>query len=125
MTPIEIMAFVLAVIVLGKILVLAFNPTYLKRASRGMFKNSVIIMGFILVIVVMSGYYLLQSLDIVTIAAVMFFTAMLYSLAILPYSKDVSKLADSFLKKDVLKRSWLSFLIWMGISLWVLYNIFM
>ena len=59
------------------------------------------------------------------VAAVMLFASLLMSLFLLPYYDDVLKVKEFFGRRsEMLRRSWWSLLIWVGIAVWVLYAVF-
>ena len=125
MTPIEILAAVFAILTLAKILILAIKPEALLKASEALLnrRDGMTIVCLILSAVV--GYYVLTSVDIVEVAAVMLFTSLLMSLFLLPYYNDVLKIKEFFWRRsEMLRRSWWSLLIWVGLAVWVLYKVF-
>ena len=124
MTPIEILAAVFAILTLAKILILAIKPEALLKASEALLnrRDGMTIVCLILSAVV--GYYVLTSVDIVEVAAVMLFTSLLMSLFLLPYYNDVLKIKEFFGRRsEMLRRSWWSLLIWIGLAVWVLYAV--
>ncbi len=72
------------------------------------------------------GYCVFASLTVVEVAAVMAFTALLMGVGMLPYAKPFLKIAEEMAanKSELLRNAWLSIVIWVGISLWVLASVF-
>jgi len=71
------------------------------------------------------GYYVLTRLYIVDVAAVMLFTALVMGVGMMPYSKELLKIAEemSMTRSDLLRNAWLPIVIWGVIALWVLTSV--
>jgi len=79
-----------------------------------------------LVLTVIVGYFVFTTLDIVTIAAVMAFTALLYKFTLMSYTKEMTHLAKELMQKPqlLLSRAWIALIIWICIALWTLWALF-
>ena len=64
-------------------------------------------------------------MDIIDIAAVMAFTALVMGLGMLPYAKALLKTAEemSATRSKLLRNAWLPLVIWAVIALWVLSSV--
>jgi hypothetical protein len=125
MTPIEIFALVFSVAVLLKIIVIFVDARKWIHIAESFFKKPSLLTVLYVVAAVVVGYYLFQSLSIIQITAVMLFTMLLVGMSILAYPGPILKMSKEILKKkDVIKRNWLSLLIWAVIALYTLYILF-
>tara|TARA_Y100000310_G_C20520068_1_gene733193 strand:- start:471 stop:857 length:387 start_codon:yes stop_codon:yes gene_type:complete len=121
---IEIFAFFIVVLVLIKLLVIMKNPmTWLNKVAKPIYTSpNTTWVGLVLAAV--SLYYLLQTISIVQIFAVFFFFCALMIVGIAPWGKDMMAFATKIFKqKGILKKAWLSTLIWLVLIFWVLYEL--
>lgn len=118
-TYIEWFALTIAVLGLIKIIVLFISPESWFNFAKKVWKkpNLVAIISLILSAVVL--YYLLQSMTIVQIFAVMLLTSLLLAVGMAPFVNDFLKINKKRMKNK-LKESWLYILIWLVLILWVL-----
>jgi len=125
MTPIEIMALVVAVVVLVKLVVLMIKPIKWMGVAEAVYGKPVITIIVSLILAGISLKYLLEVVNIVQIFAVMFFFMFLMALSVSIYAKDLLVLGRKMLKdKNMLKKAWLAFIVWIVLSLWVINEIF-
>ncbi len=125
MTPIQIMALIVAVLGAIKLIVIVIDPKiWLKKVVKPIYANTMLASLIGLIIAGVSLYYLKQTMTIVDIFAVMlfFFGLMLMSFAVM--SKEMVALADKVLRKDGLMRFWLPMLVWILLLIWVFYALF-
>lgn len=123
MTIIEIFAIILAVLTLAKIITCLVNPRAWMKLIEPLFKNPAVTTVVYLILAVATGYYVLQSVSIIELGAVMLFFVFLIGLGLMPYSETLFKLRDEMIKKGV-KRAWPAVIIWTAFALWVLYAVF-
>lgn len=123
MTIIEIFAIILAVLTLAKIITCLINPRAWMKLVEPLFKNPGVTTTVYLILVVVTGYYVLQSVSIVEIGAVMLFFVFLVGIGLMPYSETLFKLRDEVIEKGV-KKAWLAVIIWLAFALWLLYAVF-
>ena len=126
MTPIEILALIIALIAGIKILVLLIKPSSWMKVVEFVYGKPNITM---LVSLVLAGailyYYLLPIMSIVEIFAVMVFLVLLMAISVSAYSKEVIALKRKMLKdKNFVKKAWLAVLVWIILIVWVLYSLF-
>ncbi len=125
MTPIELMAFFVAALGLLKMLVIMVNPKNWMPVVKGVYGNAAIAQLVGLALGGLSLWYLLQELSIVHIFAVMFFFMMIMLVTVTSYSKEMMGLANKLLKDpNALKRAWLGCVIWLALTIWVLWALF-
>ena len=125
MTPIEIIALIFVIIGLIKMIVLFINPANWMKVVDKVYSNSAVtmIVGLVLAVVILN--YLLAELTIVQIFAAMAFLGALMMINFASYGKETVTWANKLLKdKNMMKRSWLSIVVWIALMLWVLYALF-
>ncbi len=126
MTPVEILALIFAVAVLGKILVMLVKPKLMvKVVDKMLLKNHPLLALVYLAGAVVVGYYLLQTMTIVELAAATMFVALLIGFSYMAHAKIFAKSAKEFLKgKNPLKKCWFQVIIWVLFAVWVLYTLY-
>jgi len=126
MTPIEIMALIVAVFAGVKLVVALISPkSWLGSVTKTAWSNPTLTTIGSLVLAAVALFYLLEELTIVQIFAAMFFLMLLMVMGFAPYAKDMLALEDKMLKdRDVVKRGWLSIIVWGILVIWVLYALF-
>lgn len=126
MTPIKIMAFIAAIIVPIKIIMLLRSQkSWFNTVTKRFWGNATVTTILLLIVVVVTLYYLLQELTIVQIWAAALFTMALTALGLAPFSKymlDVEK--KWFTETNVLKTGWVAAIVWLVLIIWVLYALF-
>ncbi|HJO89770.1 MAG: hypothetical protein QGH85_02710 [Candidatus Pacebacteria bacterium] len=126
MTPIEIIALVVAIVTIIKILVVLKDPSiWMRKISLPVLKSGTAGMVVSLVLAALVLRYLLESLTIVEIYAVTAFVALLIMTGFMAYPKKLATLMEQFGKdKHLIGKSWLQILIWLALSIWVLKELF-
>jgi len=126
MTPIEIMAAFVALLILVKLVTVGFKPkAWMDNVAKPIYSNASIATVVGLVIAGGSLWFLLKELSIVQIFAAMLFFIGLMVVGIAPLGKDLMVMADKMVKqKNLLKQFWLAWVIWVVLAVWVLYTLF-
>ena len=127
MNPVEIIALLTALIVPIKLVILMRSQKFwFKNVTSNYWVgsgNTIMILSFLVSVV--SLYFLLQELTIVQIWAALFFSMALISMALAPFSKYLLEAENRwFTETNTVKKGWLSTIVWVAISLWVLIAIF-
>ena len=127
MTPIEWMAAIIALIAVIKILVILIKPSvWMNMVVKPIYSNPIVLMIVALILATGSLWYLLESVTIVQIFAVMFFLSMLALMTAAIYASEVIAVANKMLKtKKFLSKAWLSIIVWLVLAVWVLTELFM
>lgn len=122
MTPIEIMALIIAVAAAIKILVILVSPKLWVNLVKKVWFSPLLIGILSLVLAIISLYYLIQAgITIVQIFAVMLFISLLAAVGVAVYSKEVVGIAVKLLKdRNILKKAWFYIIIWIVLLIWVL-----
>jgi len=125
MTPIEIMALIVIVVAVIKLIVILVKPKAWIGVVKSVYSNSVLTMVVSLVLAVIVLNYLLTELTIVQIFASMLFFALLASLSISVYSKDLISLGNKMLKdRKFLSKAWLAIVVWIILIIWAVKELF-
>jgi hypothetical protein len=125
MTPIQIMALIVALLGAIKMIVVFLSPkSWINSVVNPIYKTPMIASLAGLIITGVSLYYLNQELTIVQIFAVLLFFMGLMLMTFAAVSKEMIKLAENVLRKDGLMRFWLPILVWILLLIWVFYALF-
>ena len=76
-----------------------------------------------LVLLVITGYFVFTSLDLIDVAVVMLFTSILLGLSLIPYVASVPQLPEAIVNVGFAK-VWPAWILWAAIAVAVLYRIF-
>lgn len=126
MNAIELLAVVFSVLVLVKLIVIVIKPkAWFDNVVKPIYKNNMISMFVFGAAVLVSGYYLLQIMDVVVLGAVTLFVSFLMALNFLLFPNEMLKFSASMLNKDLVKRTWLIIVIWAFLAIWILKEVFM
>jgi len=126
MTPIEIMALVMAVVGLIKMTYITISPKSWMPVVRAVYGGNGQVLQWIgLALTIGTLYYLLQVLTIVELFASMWFLVAIMLIGIGAFSKDLLAFAEKLYKrKDMLSKCWMSMAVWVVLCLWVLKELF-
>lgn len=127
MTPLEIMAFMVAIFAAIKLIVVLINPKlWMNYIAKKFWGNTQLAIILSLMISIISLRFLLKELTIIHIFAVMLFTMFMIAIGFAPYSKDMLTLIENKMRKEknIWKRSWLAIIIWIILLIWVTYALF-
>lgn len=125
MTPLEIMALIIAVLGLVKLVMILIRPKAWSSVVQKVYANPTMITIGALIGVAVTLYYLLQELSIIQIFAAMLFFTFLFMLGIAPYSSLLQDIIQKLLRdRNAVRKSWVLIAIWAVLLIWVLYAIF-
>ncbi len=121
MGAIEIFAWIFAVAVLIKLSVVLVNPKlWLSKVAEPALKNVKVLKMVYLVLTLVVGYFLFQSMTVVQVSAVFLFVSGILGLSMLPYHKHLLKAAKD-IKKNGIKDAWLPIVLFLALALWTVY----
>ena len=125
MTPLEIIATIFAILILVKVSIVMMNPKLWLKVAEPAMRNYTLTAVVYAIIAVIVGYYIFASLNIVQVAAVMLFTAILIGLGLLPFHKHFMKIGQemSESRSVMFQKVWLQIVIWVAMAVWVLYAV--
>jgi len=119
----RILAGIFAAVILLKLLFLVTNPHLWMGMVESLLGHQALVMIIYLILMVITGYYVFSTLDLIDIAVVMFFTSALLALSILPYAAMLPKLRDEIISIGI-GRAWLAMLPWGILAAAVLFKVF-
>ena len=119
----KILAGIFAALILIKLAFLLISPEQWLGATQAFLGHYAIMMGIYLVLLVISGYYIFTSLDLIDVAVVMLFTSTLLGISLLPYLASMPKLPQEIIAVGFGK-VWFALIIWVAIAVAVLYRVF-
>jgi len=125
MAALDIIATIFALLIVVKIVVLLVNPQlWMKKVAEPLLGNPLLATAVYGILAIVVGYYVFTNLDIIDIAAVMAFTALVTGLGMLPYAQTLLKTAEEMsARSKLLRNAWLPIVIWVVIALWVLTSV--
>jgi hypothetical protein len=120
----KVLATIFAVLILFKLVALLLvNPNKWLNFSGLLLAHHVILTYVYLALIVITGYYIFSSLNLIDIALVMFFTSMLTGLSLIPYSTPLFKFGEAMATIG-LSKAWLAMAIWGALAVAVLARVF-
>ena len=126
MTPVETMALLTALVVLGKVITLLRSQrlwfsTITTRFWGGSGTTTLVVSA---VVGAATLWFLLEELTIVQIWAAMLFCMAITVMALGPFSEYLLAAEERwFAEARTLRKGWLAGVVWVGLSLWVLYEL--
>jgi hypothetical protein len=125
-TAIEIIAATLAILgIIELIFILIAKQGYLDNVIKPALNNINVISFILIIIGIVIFYFLIQELTIVQIYAVVAFSAILMGVMLFQYSNDLMPLVERVYKENFSGLMWIYIIIWLVLSLWVIYVIFL
>jgi multisubunit Na+/H+ antiporter MnhG subunit len=124
MTPVEIMALVTALLVLGKVITLLRSQrlwfsTITTRFWGGTGTTTLVVSA---VVAAATLWFLLEELTIVQVWAAMLFCMAITVMALAPFSAYLLEAEDRwFTETRTIHKGWPAAVVWVVLSLWVLY----
>ncbi len=119
----KLLAGIFAILILIKLAALWINPAGWMSLGRVFLEHHAMVMAIYLILLVLTGFLIFSSLNLIDLALVMFFTTLLTGLALLPYSAQMQQLGDAIVALG-LRQAWLAMLIWAVIAVAVLAKVF-
>jgi hypothetical protein len=119
----KILAGIFAGLILVKLLFIIISPGKWMGLVGVFLGHYAIIWWVYLALIIITGYYIFSRLDLIDIALVMFFTALLIGVSIIPYSDAWLKLGGEIAATG-LGKAWLAMVIWGALAVAVLHRIF-
>ncbi|MCA9407509.1 MAG: hypothetical protein KC733_02375 [Candidatus Omnitrophica bacterium] len=125
MTCLEWISLIIIVMICIKLIVVWMNPVSWKSVVNSVYARTAVTktVGIILAAVILRC--LLQELTIVQIFASMALMMALMMIQFAGYGREMIELSEKLLNdRSWIKKVWLSLVLWIGLMIWVLYDIF-
>jgi hypothetical protein len=119
----KVLAAAFVLIILLKLVFVLTNPQQWAGFAAGFLGHYGLTMAIYLILIVITGYYIFSSLNLIDIALVMFFTSLLMGLALIPYAPLLIALNEQIIASG-LGKAWLSLVIWAALALAILFRVF-
>jgi len=119
----KILAVIFAAAILIKLAFLLVSPEGWVGATQAFLGHYAGMMGFYLVLLVITGYFVFTSLDLIDVAVVMLFTSILLGLSLIPYVASAPQLPETIVRVGFAK-AWPAWILWAAIAAAVLYRVF-
>jgi len=125
MTPVKILALLVAVLGAVKLVVVFVRPKAWLPVVKTVYGKPLVTTIVALAAAAVILKYLLTELTIIQIFAVMSFMMALMAVGVAAYGKEVVELAEKVLQEgNSIKRAGLSIGVWVVLIVWVLYALF-
>ena len=118
----KILAGIFAALILFKLLFIIISPGKWMSLVEVFLRHYAFIWWVYLALIIITGYYIFSSLDLIDIVLVMFFTALIIGVSLIPFSDAWLKLGKEIAAKG-LGKAWLSVVIWGALAVAVLYRL--
>ncbi|OIO80818.1 hypothetical protein AUJ84_02430 [Candidatus Pacearchaeota archaeon CG1_02_32_132] len=124
LTTIQIFATIISVLVIIKFLFFLFNKKAWFNFAKKIYTTSATewVFGVLALIVL---YYLLQTMSLIEVFAAGLFMVLLMGMAFASFGNEFIKIGEKMIKRGLPASIWINFLIWIVLSAWVLYLVFM
>ena len=123
MNVVEVLAAIFSVIVLVKLIsVFLIDDQKVIKIADKMFKQTGFLTFVMMALAVIVGYFLITSLGIIAVVAVMLFAHLLLGILILQYPKGYLQFVRVFFKDK--RKMWLLAAIWIFLAVWALAVLF-
>jgi hypothetical protein len=119
----EILAIIFAGLILIKIVFGLISPGTWMGLSAAFLGHYNLVLGIYLGLLVVTGYYVFTSLDLIDVAVVMLFTSTLVGITLIPYTGSMVKMGEE-IGVQGFGKAWSGLLLWVAIAGAVLYRIF-
>jgi maltodextrin utilization protein YvdJ len=119
----KILAVIFAAVILIKLAFLLISPSLWQGATQAFLGHYGAMIGIYLMLLIITGYFVFTSLDLIDVAVVMLFTSLLLGLSLLPYLASMPQFREAMVTMRFGK-AWPALILWAAIAVAVLYRIF-
>ncbi|MGA9754634.1 MAG: hypothetical protein WBV23_05780 [Desulfobaccales bacterium] len=119
----KILAGLFAGLTLIKLAFLLISPGTWLGATQAFLGHAAVVVAIYLALLVITGYFVFTSLDLIDVAVVILFTSLLMGLTLMPYEGSLLKVGQE-IGTTGLSKAWPALIIWVAIAVTVLYRIF-
>jgi hypothetical protein len=118
----KILAGIFAALILVKLIFILINPGKWMGLTDTLLSHYTIVMVIYLGLLVIIGYVVFTSLDLIDVAVVMLFTSTLLGITLFPYLASMPQLREAIVTQGF-GRAWPALIIWGAIATAVLYRV--
>jgi hypothetical protein len=115
----KILAGFFAILILVKLAALLINPGGWLALGKVFLEHHLVVTGIYVVLIAITGGFIFSSLNLIDLALVMFFTALLTGLTLMPYPTQILQLGEAMVAAGIGK-AWLAMAIWVAVAVAVL-----
>jgi hypothetical protein len=119
----KILAAIFAALILIKLAFLLASPGSWLGVAEAFLAHPTTIWAVYLILLVITGYFIFTSLDLIDVAVVMLFTTALVGLSLIPYANTLLKVGQE-IGAVGFGKAWLAWIIWVVIAVAVLYKVY-
>ncbi len=120
---IEVIALLFIFLGVIKVLCILYNRKEWHRFIEKFYHHAKISASILIILAIVVLFYLLQSMSIVQIMAVLAFASLLFGLGFLEFKKETLEFATTILKKKVSNMEIVYIVVWCLLMLWAFINI--
>ena len=122
--PIEWIAFLFSLLVVVKLVFVLFaKRVWYEKVTSKVYKNKSVFGVLFLVLALVVFCYLVKSISIINIMAVMAFTGLFIGLAFLSFGQDMSSMIKKMSSKKFSLWMMIYILIWLALAVWTLWEL--
>jgi hypothetical protein len=119
----KILAVIFAALIFIKLAFLLISPGKWLAVSQAFLGHAGLVTVLYLAVLVITGYYVFTSLDLIDVAVVMLFTSALVGFSLIPYAAALQKVGQE-IGAIGFGKAWLAWIIWLALAAAVLYKIY-
>jgi hypothetical protein len=123
MTGKKILAGIFAVAILLKLSFIIISPIKWVDLMEVFLRHYAIIWAIYLPLIIITGYYVFTSLDLIDLAVAMLFTSLVVGVSLIPYPNSLLKMGGEIATVG-LGKAWYAMVLWVAIAVAVLYRVF-
>jgi hypothetical protein len=112
----KILAGIFAGFVIVKLIFLIATPDKWLGLTQWFLEHSAVLMVINLILLIIAGYYIFISLDLIDVAVVMLFTSSLAALSLIPYAASMMRLREEMLGEGGMYKAIFPLMVWGGIA---------
>jgi hypothetical protein len=119
----RILAGICGVAILAKLLFIFISPVKWVGLMEVFLGHTTLIGAVYLVLIIITGFYVFLSIDLIDLAVVMLFTSLLIGASLIPYADSLLKLTGEIATVG-LGKAWPAMVFWGALAVAVLYRVF-
>ena len=124
MTPVEIIALALAILIFVKLFFAIIFPDARRNLILKIYNHPTTLALVATVLGAVILYYLLQELTIVQIFAACALFSTLFAVSFAPFGKELIQVVKKTQHIEIVKKLWFALIIWIGLAVWVLIELY-